>query len=56
MIYSFRANLLMRIWTGLLWRAVVDFQWHPEMTMSTPDSQINPAGMQVLSYKAEQDD
>ena len=38
------------------WRAVVDFQWHPEMTMSTPDSQINPAGMQVISYKAEQDD
>jgi type IV secretory pathway component VirB8 len=38
------------------WRAVIDFQWHPEMTMSTPDSQINPAGMQVISYKSEQDD
>jgi type IV secretory pathway component VirB8 len=38
------------------WRAVIDFQWHPEMTMSTPDSQINPAGMQVISYKSEQDE
>lgn len=35
------------------WRAVIDFQWHPEITMSTPASQINPAGMQVISYKSE---
>ena len=36
------------------WVATVDFQWHPEMTMSSQDAQLNYAGMQVIAYKAEQ--
>ena len=36
------------------WVATVDFQWHPEMTMTTQDVQVNYAGMQVIAYKAEQ--
>lgn len=37
------------------WKATIDFQWHPEMTMTTGDSQINEAGMQVMAYKSEEE-
>ena len=38
------------------WHADIEFQWHPEMTQSEPDSEVNAGGMQVLpGYRAEQD-
>lgn len=37
------------------WHADISFQWHPEMTQSEPDSEVNPGGMQVMSYRAEED-
>jgi hypothetical protein len=38
------------------WHADIEFQWHPEMIQSEPDSEVNAGGMQVLpGYRAEQD-
>jgi type IV secretory pathway component VirB8 len=37
------------------WTATVDFQWHPEIVMGAQDRLINPAGMQVISYKSDQE-
>lgn len=30
------------------WHVTIDFQWHPEMTMSTLDEKWNPGGFQVI--------
>jgi len=37
------------------WSAMVQFQWHPELTMSSADRQINPAGFWVIAYQAQPD-
>jgi type IV secretion system protein VirB8 len=34
------------------WTALVALQFHPELTMSSQDRLINPAGLQVVSYSS----
>ena len=34
------------------WTATVDFQFHPELAISSQDVSLNPDGLQVVSYSA----